>query len=169
MKQLICLCGLLVAVAIGGAGCGAVGGTLMALSPPRKVPYPLSFHEEAHPSDNPELITKAKVPGTGLTLSINSFPVLSELDLVAARLKETPYGPSIELEFDDHGKYVLERLTLNRDRYIVVCVDGNPIMAWYVKKRITDGKFTLFGYFDEEHAKAYLAAWDKQIRKNLAP
>jgi hypothetical protein len=166
MKRLIWLCGLLVAGAI-GAGCGVVGGLVSAYAPP-KVPYPLSFCVESNPNETSGLVSTWKVPGVARPITVNTFAVLTELDLIAARYKETPEGPTIELEFDDHGRDVLNTITLDRDRYLVVSVSDQPIMAWYIKRRITDGKFVLFGYFTEEHAKEWLRVWDKQIRKNLA-
>ena len=165
MKRTLSLCALLAVVAVLCGGCGV----MVAFFPPPAPKCPLSIHEEANTNDDPGTIRTVSVPGTGLNITINTFPALTERDLIAAKFKDTPAGPSIELEFDDHGRMVLDTIsTKGRDRYLVVCVDNKPIMAWYLNKRLTDGKFVLFGDFTEADAQEYLKAWDKQIRKNLA-
>jgi hypothetical protein len=164
MKQFLCLGSCLAVIALAASGCA-----MLSAIPGPDPENPISFHEEAHPSDNPGVIRTVNVPGTGLRIPINTFPALTERDLIEARYVESVGGPSIELQFDDHGTIVLDSVTTRgRDRYLVVCIDHKPVMAWYITKRITNGKYVLFGYLSEAAAKQYVAVWGKQIKKNLA-
>ena len=161
MKRLIGLCGLLTAIAALVSGCG--------IFPEMNPENPLSFHEEGNFVEQSDMVRTDEMPGTGLKVTYNTFPLLSERDLVSAKLEDTAAGPSIELQFDDHGTVQLDHITTKaRDHYLVICIDAKPVAAWYVTKRITDGKFSLCGDFTEAQAKRYVAVWTSQIKKNIS-
>ena len=164
MKQILTWTGLMVASTILTTGCM----TAYFGSPPPE--NPLGIFEQANPAEKTAMAQKLEVPGTGLKITVNTFPALSQLDLIAAVYQDTVSGPAIELTFDDHGTIELDHITTKgRDGYLVICVADRPVAAWFITKRITDGKFLLHGDFTAEEAKQYIKSWNKQIKKNLAP
>jgi hypothetical protein len=163
--KIFCSCVAIVFSCLLATSCGVLSGA----SSGGKSEVALSFHEEAGVGDNAGLVNVVVIPETNLRIPIDTFPIITERDLVKATYQETVAGPAIALEFDPHGTFMLDHATTRgRDRYLVICINDNPIAAWYVNKRITDGKFVLFAHFTEDTAKQYIAAWEKQIKKNLA-
>lgn len=75
--------------------------------------------------------SQAQAPGSGETVSvlranpvrvqINDNPLLTEANIVAAALIQTPGGFAVEVQFDETGKWLLEQYTAaNPGKHLVI-------------------------------------------------
>lgn len=120
----------------------------------RPPPVTLRFHEEVSSTLPDVHVRTVTVPRTGLRISVDPFPQLSEKDIYQARLEPTPGGQAVRLKFDLHGANKLTEMTIRmRGRYVVVFFNDRPIAALLVEKHITNGEFLLEGDLtdEEEH------------------
>jgi preprotein translocase subunit SecD len=126
----------------------------------------LRFYEQVSSSLPNKLYREVAIPKTGLTLQIDRYPVLTERDIVSSELYATSGGPAILLRLEIHGNIVLDEVTTrSRGRYLVVLLDGRPVMAWFMDKRINNGAFLLEGDFTAEEAKKAVESLNKQSKK----
>jgi len=87
------------------------------------------------PRDDPVLVT------------VMQQPVLTEANLVAARIIETPGGFAIEIHFDETGTWILEQYSAaNTGRHFVIfgqwgdkLAQGRWLAAPLITRRIADG------------------------------
>jgi len=94
------------------------------------------------------------LPDVGLKLSISPFAALSERDVQSAEIAQTAGGAAILLRFGIHGTMALDEITTRcRGKYLVVVLNGRPVTAWLVDKRITTGQFLLIGDFTDAEAQ----------------
>jgi preprotein translocase subunit SecD len=114
----------------------------------------------------PEAYVRAvKLPKLNLSVTVNSAPAVTERDVASAELRQSPGGATILLRFDIHGVMALEEMTTrSRGRYIVTFLNGRPVAAWLVDRRITDGQILLEGDFDDEEAKRVVSALNNMAK-----
>jgi len=159
--------------------CLALGGTLLAgcaLLPPglfQKKPgeeVTVRIYDEASaalPAENRQTV---EIPRTGLKLSINLFPTLTEQNVQSAELYDTAGGKGIFLRFDPHGTILLDEMTTRaRGQYFVVLINNHPVSAWLVDQRIINGQFLIEGDFTDEDAKKVVDGLNELSKKNNRP
>lgn len=126
-------------------------------------PVTLRFHEEVSDALPGEHVRTINVPHTGLRISVDPFPQLSEKDVYEAKLEPTPGGQGVRLNFDMHGANKLTELTTRmRGRYLVVFFNDNPIAALLVTERNEDGTLLLEGDLTEEQEAALVKGLNKE-------
>jgi len=85
-----------------------------------------------------------------VTVTVNREPILTEANVVAAALMETPGGHAIEVKFDSTGTYVLEQFTsANPGRHFVLfsqwtekAGDSRWLAAPIISRRIATGVYS---------------------------
>lgn len=103
------------------------------------------------------LQNRAQIPGSGKTVSvlraspvlvtIGDDPILTEANITAAALIETPGGYAVEVRFDETGKWILEQYTsANPGKHLVIfgqwsdkAEDSRWLAAPIITHRIADG------------------------------
>jgi preprotein translocase subunit SecD len=110
-----------------------------------RVHIELSPSNAALSSETAENVTVLRAEPVKVT--IDKDPVLTENNLVAAKVIATPDAPAIEVRFDENGTWILEQYSAaNPGRHFVIYAqwgkdmkDGRWIAAPLITKRINDG------------------------------
>jgi preprotein translocase subunit SecD len=127
----------------------------------------LGIHEESNSLLPAETQRTIEIPHTGVKLTVNLFPALTERDVQSAELYDTAGGKAIFLRFDPHGTIVLDEMTTrDRGQYLVIFLNKRPVGSWSVDQRITNGQFLVEGDFTDEEAKKAVEALNKLSEKN---
>ncbi len=114
----------------------------------------LRFHEQVSAALPEPRAMEVEVPATEQKLTISPYPVLSEKDVLEARLYPTAGGNAVQLRFDLHGTNLLNELTTRaRGQYVVVFLDARPIAAVLLEQIISNGQFLLEGDFSDDEAQ----------------
>jgi preprotein translocase subunit SecD len=114
----------------------------------------LRFYEQVSSALPASHVRTVELPKLGLTLSVDPTPTLTENDVLSAEIYNTVGGAAVLLRFDPHGLIALDEMTTRcRGQYIVVMLDGRPVAAWLVGRRLTNGQFLLEGDFTDAEAK----------------
>jgi preprotein translocase subunit SecD len=82
-----------------------------------------------------------------LSVTIDKDPILTEANLIAAKVISTPDAPAIELRFDENGTWILEQYSAsNPGRHFVIygqwgkkLKDGRWLATPIITRRIDDG------------------------------
>jgi preprotein translocase subunit SecD len=129
------------------------------------------------------LENKAQVTGGGKTVSvlrhepvlvtINSDPVLTEVNVIKAVLLETPGGCAIELKFDETGTWILEQYTsANSGRHFAIfsqwseeSKDSRWIAAPIISHRIANGIFSFTPDASREETQAIVTGLNHMAEK----
>jgi preprotein translocase subunit SecD len=82
-----------------------------------------------------------------LSVTIDKDPIVTEANLVAAKLISTPDAPAIEIRFDENGTWILEQYSAsNPGRHFVIfgqwgkkLNDGRWLAAPIITRRIDNG------------------------------
>lgn len=125
---------------------------------------------------------RAQVPGSGETVSvlraspvlvtIGNEPILTEANVVAATLLETPGGYAIEVKFDETGTWILEQYTsANSGRHIAIfsqwsekTMDSRWIAAPIISHRIANGVFAFTPDASREEAKQIVLGLNNEAK-----
>jgi hypothetical protein len=83
-------------------------------------------------------------------VTIDKDPILTEANLVAVRLIDTPEAPAVEMRFDENGTWILEQASAsNPGRHFVIfgqwgkkLKDARWLAAPLITQRINDGIFS---------------------------
>ena len=154
------------AFVVGLAGALLTGCALFQEKPPEVT---VRIHEQVSGELPPTHVLTVAIPKTDLRLSINPFPTLTEKDVQAAEIFNTAGGAAILLRFDPHGVWVLEQATTGgRVQYLVIFLNGRPVSAWLVDKRLTKGQILIEGDFGDEEAKAAVTALNEASKKRAS-
>lgn len=146
-----------------------VGCLLLSGCATEKEQTTLRFHEQISSSLPNKLYRDIPIPKTGLTVQVERFPVLTEREIAAAEIYPTAGGAAIMLRMEIQGSMALNELTTrSRGRYLVTFLDGRPVAAWFMDKRIDNGVFLLEGDFTEEEAKKAVESLNRQSKKRNA-
>jgi uncharacterized protein YceK len=104
---------LLLAVTVSGCG------TLMKKTPAKV--SAVRIHMEAPVSVPGKTQTVTLLRNNPVVVTVDADPVLTEQNLVAAALMETPGGYAVRLQFDETGGWVLEQTTSsNPGKHLVI-------------------------------------------------
>ncbi|MCX7887373.1 MAG: hypothetical protein N3B01_09010 [Verrucomicrobiae bacterium] len=143
------------------AGCAGLGG---------RQETTLRFHEQISSALPEKMYRSIAVPAAGLTIMVDRFPVLTERDVGAAELYPTAGGSAILLRLEPQGTMRLNEMTTrSRGRYLVIFLNGRPVAAWFMDKRIDDGVFLLEGDFTEEEARKAVESLNRQSKRRNSP
>jgi hypothetical protein len=103
------------------------------------------IHAEANAHDTDVFSSTIRSQFTGKNIVIEKTPTLSERDVTAFRpypAADGSYG--VLLQLDDHGKMVLETLSIERrGGFVFVFFNGRPLTELQVDRRVADGKMFL--------------------------
>ncbi len=126
----------------------------------------LRLHEQISSTLPSKLYREVQVPKTGLTLQVDRYPALTERDVHSAELYPTAGGAAILLRMEPGGAFALDELTTrSRGRYLVTFLNGRPVAAWLVDKRITNGQMLLVGDFTDEEARKTVDSLNRMSKR----
>lgn len=130
------------------------------------------------------LENRAQVPGSGETVSvlraspvlvtIGREPFLTEANVTAAKLLETPGGYAIEVRFDESGTWILEQYTsANSGRHIAIfsqwsdqTKDSRWLAAPIISHRIANGILAFTPDASREEAQQIVTGLNNQAKAN---
>ena len=126
----------------------------------------LRIHEQVSGALPDSRVLAVTLPTSGLNLSVNPYPALSEKDVQTAELFPTAGGDAIMLRLDIHGTIVLDEITTRgRGQYLVAMLDGRPVAAWLIADRIINGQLLLEGDFTDAHAQRVVDELNRMSKK----
>jgi preprotein translocase subunit SecD len=107
----------------------------------------LRVHIEASPDSSGMTQTISVVRADPVQITIAQEPVLTEANIIAAKIIEAPGGFAIEVRFDETGSWVLEQYTAaNTGRHLAIfgqwgdkLANGRWLAAPLITHRIGDG------------------------------
>lgn len=163
MKPLI---GILLAGAflLLGAGCGSLGST-----DPAVPATPIRFHLESADGKGPVV----ELPRSGVKMSINAQPVITESDVIDADVARVELGDCLRFQLTGAGARDLYRLTASHQgRRLVLFLNGAPVGARRIDGPFADGAIMIFVELDDaalpvlaETVKKSSAALQKEIAR----
>jgi hypothetical protein len=133
---------------LGVAGCATSSTTDFESheDQPDKQLTSLRLHLEATPDPPVRTFDVPVWRARPMLVTIESAPFLSEAEVIGADLVDEPGGFSIRVEFDRHGRWILERTTSgNLRRRIAVYSQFGPerwLAAPVIDHAMDDGKFS---------------------------
>jgi preprotein translocase subunit SecD len=130
------------------AGCTAMDALGIKKDEPMgalRVHIELSPNNAALASETAQTVTVLR--SSPVTVTIDKDSVLTENNLVAAKVVATPDAPAIEVRFDENGTWILEQYSAaNPGRHFVIYAqwgkdmkDGRWIAAPLITQRINNG------------------------------
>ena len=124
----------------------------------RKVVF--RVHLEANPRDG-AVFAQPLRSLTGKPVYIEKTPCLSERDVKAFypyRATDGSYGAL--LQFDDHGRTVLDTLSVERRGAVVyLFINGRPLTELQIDRRVVDGKIYLASGLTNDDIKSMAKNW----------
>ena len=107
----------------------------------------LRVHLQASPSEAGATKTVSVLRSTPVSVTISQDPVLSEANVLAARVIDTPGGFAVEIQFDESATLMLEQYSAaNPGRHFVIfgqwgdkLVNGRWLAAPLITRRISNG------------------------------
>jgi preprotein translocase subunit SecD len=122
----------------------------------------LRFYEQTGVGELENSVRTISLTNLNMKITVNSYPALTEKDIDSAVYRETPSGGIVILQFDPHGTFKLDELTTRqRGHYLVIVLDGHPVAAWLVDKRLSKGQFTLEPDISDEDAQKLVVALNR--------
>ena len=128
--------------------------------------------------------SSGNVAGSGLTVpvmreqpvlvTIGGNPVLSEANIIAAALLETPGGYAVEVKFDEAGTWTLEQFSAsNPGKHFAIfgqwddkLKDGRWLAAPIISHRIANGILAFTPDASREEAQQLVAGLNRVAKKN---
>jgi hypothetical protein len=117
-------------------------------NPQKKAISALRIHIEANADDAGTSETVSSVPRSDPVLvTIAKEPILTEANIVTARVIDVPGGFAIQVQFDENGTWVLEQYSAaNSGRHFVIfgqwgvkLINGRWLAAPLITRRIANG------------------------------
>jgi hypothetical protein len=107
----------------------------------------LRVHLQANPNDVGATQTVSVLRSTPVSVTIGHDPVLSEANILTARVIDTPGGFAVEVQFDESATLMLEQYSAaNPGRHFVIfgqwgdkLVNGRWLAAPLITRRISNG------------------------------
>lgn len=98
-------------------------------------------------------------------VTIDKDPILTEANVVAAKIINTPDSPAIDVRFDENGTWILEQYSAsNPGRHFVIfgqwgknLKDGRWLAAPLITKRINDGILSFTPDMSHDEATNFVA------------
>ncbi|MCX7825454.1 MAG: hypothetical protein N2689_07835 [Verrucomicrobiae bacterium] len=135
LLRVFCLC---VAVAASLSGCSTAD-----VSDKSKYATVRIFLQRP-PQLPPEQRTELVIPNPPMTVTVGRFAELSEHDMIQAEAVKTGSSKLLVLEFDAHGRMLIENFTTERRGECYVLVINNvPVAAPAIRQTIRDGKLVV--------------------------
>jgi preprotein translocase subunit SecD len=126
----------------------------------------LQIHEQVSPALPKSHMLPVTIPKANLNLVVDPVAALSDRHILSAESYQTAGGLAIMLTFDIHGVILLDELTTRtRGEYLVTFLDGRPVAAWLVDRRITDGHLLVEGDFTDEQARKAIESLNRMSKK----
>ncbi len=108
----------------------------------------LRIHLQANPNEVGPTDTISVLRSTPVSVTIGHDPVLTEANILTARVIDTPGGFAIEVHFDESGTLMLEQYSAaNPGRHFVIfgqwgekLVNGRWLAAPLITRRISNGE-----------------------------
>jgi hypothetical protein len=148
------LAGLMILV-LGLSGCRTTAASAAA-----RGPVPRFFLEAAEPS-----VLTVTLPRSGVRLSVNPQPVITEGDIVDVALAQVDLGKCLAFQVSPAASRDLYRLTgSHQGRRLVLVVDGAPLGARRIDGPLADGIVFVF----VEVADELLPKLVEDLRKSSA-
>ena len=120
-----------------------------------------------------ETKTVSVLRSSPVTVTIDKDPVLTEANLVAAKVIRTPDAPAIEVRFDENGTWILEQYTAaNPGRHFVIfgswgkdLKNTRPLAAPLITQRINDGILSFTPDMTLDEANAFVQGLNNVIKQ----
>jgi hypothetical protein len=134
----------------------------------------LRVHIEMNPDPAGTSQTISVVRSDPVLVTVKREPILTEANLVAAKVIEAPGGPAIELHFDGNGTWLLEQYSAaNPGRHFVILgqwgekpVHVRWLAALFITHRISDGVLAFTPDASREEADQLVAGLNHLAQKN---
>ncbi len=134
----------------------------------------LRIHIEASPQSAGSTETVSVLRSDPLLVTIFKEPILSEANLVEAKVIEARGGFGIQLQFDESSTLVLEQYSAsNRGKHFVVFgqwgttpADGRWLAAPLITRRISDGKFSFTPDLSRTNADRLVLGLNRAVKNN---
>lgn len=126
------------------------------------------FVENAQQAGTPILL-----PRSGVRISVNSKPVITEGDIVNVELVQVELGKCLLFQLTPAATRDFYRMSVTQQgRRIVLTIDGNPVGARRIDGAITDGAVFVFVELPDEslprlveNLKKYSAALQLELKR----
>jgi hypothetical protein len=120
----------------------------------------LRIHLQANPNEVGATQTISVLRSTPVTVTIGHDPILTEANILAARVIDTPGGFAIEVQFDESASLMLEQYSAaNPGRHFVIfgqwgekLVNGRWLAAPLITRRISNGELAFTPDISREEA-----------------
>jgi preprotein translocase subunit SecD len=124
----------------------------------------LRVHIEASPDNVGMTEQVSVVRADPVLVSITKQPILTEVNLVGAKIIEDPGGFAIDIHFDETGSWILEQYTAaNTGRHLVIfgewgekLINGRWLAAPLITHRISDGSLSFTPDMSREEADQFI-------------
>ncbi|MDE3068946.1 MAG: hypothetical protein KGJ60_15545 [Verrucomicrobiota bacterium] len=134
----------------------------------------LRVHIETSPDSAATTQTVSVLRSDPVLVTLGRDPVLTEANVVAARIIDTPGGFALEVRFDENGAWLLEQYTAaNPGRHLAVFGQwgGKPVTSrWLaaplITRRIADGVLTFTPDMSRDEADQLVAGLNNVAWKN---
>lgn len=139
-----------------GAGCRSLGS-----ADPAAPVTPIRFHLES--ADGKGAVVE--LPRSGVRMSINAQPVITESDVIDADVARVELGDCLRFQLTGAGARDLYRLTASHQgRRLVLFLNGAPVGARRIDGPFADGAIMIFVELDD----AALPALAETVKKSSA-
>lgn len=102
------------------------------------------LHEEVNAQLEISKSRTVRLPETGRVVAVSPYATLSERDIEAVRVIQQNDHLGLLVKLDPHGTAMLDEMTTRmRGLTIVVFVDDQPVTAWVVQHRISNGQLPI--------------------------
>ena len=99
-------------------------------------------------------LTERTVKGSDQKVYVSDQVLLSNEHVASAWVGKTELGPNVEIKLTREGKQALAEATeANVNKAIAILVDGEVLSAPLVHHKISGGRATISGVFNEEEAR----------------
>jgi preprotein translocase subunit SecD len=154
-----------------------VGGCKMFSSgdPNDKLVSSISLHIETNP-DSMELSSPVPIyREKPIMVNVEKAPFLTESDLLGAKLTEVLGGFSLQLQFDEHGSWMLEQITATNPgkRIAILCRFGPKfkearwLAAPFISRRISNGILTFTPDASKAESEQIILGLKNMVEKRI--
>ncbi|MDX2226602.1 MAG: hypothetical protein SFY92_05910 [Verrucomicrobiae bacterium] len=103
-------------------------------------PPPITFRVHRQVDQNAERAIPVQLSNPPEMIYAHRSSEISEKDISYVHVYQGPEAPGAKIQLDIHGRLVLETLTnANKGQYLIIFIDGKPLAAEPITKKITDG------------------------------
>ena len=135
----------------------------------------LRVHIELARTDmaGPQAETVSVLRADPVQVTVDKNPILTEANVVAAKLISTPVAPAIEIRFDENGTWILEQYSAsNPGGHFVIfgrwgkkLKDGRWLAAPLITQRINDGILSFTPDMSREEAGQFIVGLSNVVKQ----